>query len=111
MQMPGGGDVTLEIAVNNTVFYSGTFGKDDSSGMAGQEFVITYKVPSASDKVTAKLYCSNDLGQWGGCVTSASGSNDKRDRRAFLFRKQKIHKSYSGHILRGISESYRGRSC
>ena len=65
-----GGDVTLEIAVNNTVFYSGTFGKDDSSGMAGQEFIITYKVPSASDKITAKLYCSNDLGQWGGCVTA-----------------------------------------
>ncbi|MEY8427370.1 Ig-like domain-containing protein [Lachnospiraceae bacterium 46-15] len=65
-----GGDVTLEIAVNNTVFYSGTFGKDDSSGMAGQEFVITYKAPSASDKVTAKLYCSKDLEQWGGCVTA-----------------------------------------
>ena len=65
-----GGDVTLEIAVNNTVFYSGTFGKDDSSGMTGQEFVIIYKVPSESDKVTAKLYCSNDLGKWGGCVTA-----------------------------------------
>lgn len=65
-----GGDVTLEIAVNDTVFYSGAFGKDDSSGMTGQEFVITYKVPSKLDKVTAKLYCSKDLEQWGGCVTA-----------------------------------------
>lgn len=61
--------MTLEMAVNNTVFYSETFGKDDSSGMAGQEFIVTYKVPSESDKVTAKLYCSKDLEKWGGCVT------------------------------------------
>lgn len=65
-----GGDVTFAVLVNGTSVYEDTFGKNDSDGMAGQEFVVTYKTPSQNDKVEAKLYCSKDLGQWGGCVTA-----------------------------------------
>ncbi len=65
-----GGDVTFELLVNGTSVYADTFGKDDSDGMAGQEFSVTYKMPSNKDTVEAKLYCSRDLGKWGGCVTA-----------------------------------------
>lgn len=65
-----GGDVTFALLVNGVPMYADTFGKDDSDGMTGQEFSVTYKTPSRDDVVEAKLYCSRDLGQWGGCVTA-----------------------------------------
>lgn len=63
-----GGDVTVEMAVNGAVMYSGTFGKDTSNGMTGQCFDLAYKTPDKEDQVTVRVYCSKNLDeQWGGC--------------------------------------------
>ncbi|MDR2670804.1 MAG: discoidin domain-containing protein, partial [Oscillospiraceae bacterium] len=61
------GDITLEFIVNGTVLYTGTYGKDTSSGQTGQCFDIDYQLIDPSDKVSVRLFCSlNRDTQWGG---------------------------------------------
>ncbi|MDR1157219.1 MAG: discoidin domain-containing protein [Oscillospiraceae bacterium] len=82
------GDITLEFIVNGTVMYTGTYGKDTSSGQTGQCFDIDFQLSGPSDEVSVRIYCSlNRDTQWGGashCLQAITLSGEITESPTFM---------------------------